>query len=72
MAYIGRSPTPGEVIILNSIESQFNGTLTTFNLTRTVDSVVYNFYPLGSQQLLVSLGGVIDKAADRPEPETPE
>jgi len=61
MSYIGRSPTPGEVIILNSIESQFNGSLTTFNLTRTTGGVTSNFYPVSSGHLLVSLGGVIQK-----------
>lgn len=61
MAYIGREPLGGEVILLNSIESQFNGVLTTFNLTRTVSGVTSAFYPVGSEQLLVSLGGVIQK-----------
>jgi hypothetical protein len=61
MAYIGREPLGGEVILLNSIESQFNGSLTTFNLTRTVSGVTSAFYPIGSEQLLVSLGGVIQK-----------
>ena len=64
MAYIGREPLGGEVIIMDSIESQFNGVLTTFNLTRTVSGVTTAFYPVGSQQLLVSLGGVIQ----RPDP----
>jgi hypothetical protein len=64
MAYIGREPLGGEVILMNSIESQFNGVLTTFNLTRTVSGVTSAFYPVGSQQLLVSLGGVIQ----RPDP----
>lgn len=61
MAYIGREPLGGEVILLNSIESQFNGVLTTFNLTRTVSGVTSAFYPVGSEQLLVSLGGVIQR-----------
>lgn len=64
MAYIGREPLGGEVILLNSIESQFNGVLTTFNLTRTVSGATSAFYPIGSEQLLVSLGGVIQ----RPDP----
>jgi hypothetical protein len=62
--YIGREPLGGEVIQMNSIESQFNGVLTTFNLTRTVSGVTSAFYPVGSEQLLVSLGGVIQ----RPDP----
>jgi len=64
MAYLGREPLGGEVILMNSIESQFNGSLTTFNLTRTLSGVTSAFYPVGSQQLLVSLGGVIQ----RPDP----
>lgn len=61
MAYIGRSPTPGEVILLDSIESQFNGVLTQFNLTRTTNGTTEDFYPLSSPHLLVSLGGVWQK-----------
>jgi hypothetical protein len=61
MAYIGREPLSGEVVLINSIESQFNGVLTTFNLTRTVSGVTSAFYPISSEQLLVSLGGVIQE-----------
>ena len=61
MSYIGRIPTPGEVIVLNSIESQFNGVLTTFNLTRTTGGVTSDFYPVSTGHLLVSLGGVIQE-----------
>lgn len=61
MAYIGREPLGGEVILINSIESQFNGVLTTFNLTRTVNGVTSAFYPISTEQLLVSLGGVIQR-----------
>jgi hypothetical protein len=61
MAYLGREPLGGEVILIDSIESQFNGVLTTFNLTRTVSGVTSPFYPVSTQQLLVSLGGVIQK-----------
>ena len=61
MAYIGREPLGGEVILMNSIESQFNGVLTTFNLTRTVSGITSAFYPVGTEQLLVSLGGVIQQ-----------
>ena len=61
MAYVGRQPLSGEVIILNSIESQFNGTLQRFTLQRTVSGVTENFYPAQTHQLLVSLGGVIQK-----------
>ena len=61
MAYIGRSPTYGEVIILKSIESQFNGSTTTFDLIRVINSVDNDFYPISSSHLLVSLGGVIQE-----------
>lgn len=61
MAYIGREPLSGEVIILNSIESQFNGVLKTFNLTRLVNGNSIAYYPVNSEQLLVSLGGAIQR-----------
>jgi len=61
MSYIGREPLGGEVILMNSIESQFDGVKTTFNLTRTISGVTSDFYPISSEQLLVSLGGVIQK-----------
>ena len=46
---------------MNSIESQFDGVKTTFNLTRTISGVTSDFYPISSEQLLVSLGDVIQK-----------
>jgi hypothetical protein len=61
MAYIGREPLRGEIILMDSIESSFNGVLQTFNLTRTIDGVTSDFYPIVTHQLLVSLGGVIQK-----------
>jgi hypothetical protein len=61
MAYVGREPLSGEVIIMNSIESQFNGVLTSFTLQRTVSGTTLDFYPAQTHQLLVSLGGVIQK-----------
>ena len=61
MAYIGRVPTYGEVIHLKSIESQFNGSTTTFDLIRVLNSVDTDFYPISSDHLLVSLGGVIQE-----------
>lgn len=61
MAYIGRQPTPGEVILLESLESQFNGSTTTFTLTRNVNGSSQDFYPLSSNHLLVSLGGIWQK-----------
>lgn len=61
MAYVGRQPLSGEVIIMNSIESQFNGVKQNFVLQRTVGGITENFYPAQTHQLLVSLGGVIQK-----------
>lgn len=61
MAYVGRQPLAGEVIILDDIQSQFNGVLTTFNLTRTINGTTVDFYPVATQQLLVSLGGTIQE-----------
>ena len=61
MAYVGRQPLAGEVILMNSIESQFNGTSTTFNLTRTVSGTTLSFFPVSSEHLFVSLGGVIQQ-----------
>ena len=61
MAYFGRQPLAGEVILLNSIESQFNNSLDTFNLLRSVNSTNQAFFPVNDQSLLVSLGGVIQQ-----------
>ncbi len=61
MAYVGRQPLSGEVIIMNSIESQFNGVKQDFVLQRTIGGVTEDFYPAQTHQLLVSLGGVIQK-----------
>lgn len=61
MAYVGREPIAGEVIVLDSIESSFNGVLTSFSLTRTLNGTQTPFYPKETGQLLVSLGGVIQK-----------
>lgn len=36
MAYIGKTPSSGEIIILDIIENGFNGSTTAFNLTRTI------------------------------------
>lgn len=61
MAYQGRSPSFGEVVILKNIESSFNGTLTTFDLHRVVNGVDIDFYAISSEHLLVSLGGVLQE-----------
>ena len=63
MAYFGRQPLAGEVVLLNQLTSPgvFNGTLTTFNLTRSINGVNQAFFPVSDQSLLVSLGGVIQQ-----------
>ena len=61
MAYFGRQPLAGEVVLLNSIQSQFNGSLDTFNLLRSINSTNQAFFPVSDQSLLVSLGGVLQQ-----------
>ena len=61
MAYVGRQPLAGEVIVLDDIQSQFNGVLTSFTLTRSIGGVATSFYPVTTAQLLVSLGGTIEE-----------
>jgi len=61
MAYFGRQPLAGEVVLLNSIQSQFNGSLDTFNLTRQINGSALPFFPVSDQSLLVSLGGVLQQ-----------
>ena len=58
MAYVGRQPLAGEVIVLDDIQSQFNGVLTSFALTRNINGTTIPFFPHVSEQLLVNLGGV--------------
>ena len=57
MAYIGRQLTQGNFIKLDDLQSQFNGTKTTFNLTTGGSS----YTPGSANALLVSLGGVIQE-----------
>ena len=58
MPYIGRQLTQGNFIKLDDLQSQFNGTKTTFNLTTGNKS----YTPGSANALLVSLGGVIQEA----------
>ena len=58
MPYIGRQLTQGNFIKLDDLQSQFNGTKTTFNLTTGGNS----YTPGSANALLVSLGGVIQEA----------
>ena len=57
MAYIGRQLTQGNFIKLDDLQSQFNGTKTTFNLT----TGGLSYTPGSANALLVSLGGVIQE-----------
>ena len=57
MAYIGRQLTQGNFIKLDDLQSQFDGSKTTFNLTTGGNS----YTPGSANALLVSLGGVIQE-----------
>ena len=61
MAYVGRQPLAGEVIVLNDIQSQFNGSLTSFGLTRNINGTDIAFFPAVSEQIQVVLGGVVQE-----------
>ena len=58
MPYLGRELTSGTYLKLDSIQSQFNGSLTTFNLK----SGGSDFYPGSSYSLMVSLAGIVQEA----------
>lgn len=57
MAYIGRALVQGNYVKLDDLQSQFDGTTTTFNLT----SGGAAYTPGSANTLLVSLGGVIQE-----------
>jgi hypothetical protein len=57
MGYLGRQLSSGNYLKLDDISSQFNGSLTTFNLT----SGGQTFYPGSAYSILVSLGGIIQE-----------
>ena len=57
MAYIGRNPAIGTQKVLDSLESQFNGNLTTFDLRYNSNTI----YPPIASALIVSLGGVLQE-----------
>ena len=57
MPYIGRDLTQGNYIKIDDLQSSFNGTTKTFNLTTGGSA----FTPGSSNALLVSLGGVIQE-----------
>ena len=58
MPYIGRQLTQGNFIKLDDLQSQFDGSKTTFNLTSGGSS----YKPGTANALLISLGGVIQEA----------
>ena len=58
MPYLGRELTSGNYLKLDSIQSQFDGSETTFNLK----SGGSDFYPGSSYSLMVSLAGIIQEA----------
>ena len=58
MPYIGRQLTQGNFIKLDDLQSQFNGTKTTFSLTAGGQA----YKPGSGNALLISLGGVIQEA----------
>ena len=58
MPYVGRALVQGNYVKLDDLQSQFNGTKTTFNLT----SGGASYTPGSANTLLVSLGGVIQEA----------
>jgi len=60
MAYIGRALVQGNYVKLDDLQSQFNGTTTTFTLTSGGSS----FTPGSANTLLVSIGGVIQEPID--------
>ena len=57
MPFIGRQLTQGNFIKLDDLQSQFDGSKTTFNLTTGGKS----FKPGSANALLISLGGVIQE-----------
>jgi hypothetical protein len=59
MAYIGSAPTVGFIAKLQDITSGFNGSTTTFQLALPPGGSIYYYTPGSAQQLIVSLGGVI-------------
>lgn len=58
--YLGRNPAVGTQKMLDSLESQFNGTLTTFDLRYGGVPT----YPTLSESLIVSLGGVLQEPGE--------
>ena len=60
MAYIGRNPAIGTQKVLDSLESQFNGVLTTFDLRYGTNTI----YPPIASALIVSLGGVLQEPGE--------
>ena len=58
MPYIGRDLSQGNYLKLDNIESQFDGSKVSFDLTAGGTA----FFPGSSMALLVSVGGVVQEA----------
>ena len=58
MAYIGRQLTQGNFIKLDDLQSQFDGSKVTFNLT----TGGLSYKPGSANALLISMGGIIQEA----------
>ena len=59
MGYIGVQPARGQYRKLTDISSGFNGTATSFQLSVPPGGVNYYIIPSSPQQLMVSVGGII-------------
>lgn len=59
MGYIGVQPAKGQYRKLTDISSGFNGTATSFQLSVPPGGVNYYIIPSSPQQLMVSVGGII-------------
>jgi hypothetical protein len=59
MGYIGVQPAKGQYRKLTDISSSFNGTATSFQLSVPPGGVNYYIIPSSPQQLMVSVGGII-------------
>jgi len=57
MSYLGRQLTSGNYLKLDDLQSQFNGSTKTFNLTSGGNL----FYPGSAYSILVVLGGVVQE-----------
>jgi hypothetical protein len=61
VAYLGTQPAVGQYRKLKNFESSFNGVLTSFQLEVEPGGAAYYVVPGSANQLIVSLGGVIQE-----------